>query len=105
MFEKAKEKHKDTEYKMLIAKLIDKYDECKTKNKITYTDFLHISERSIVEKVLKEERVFNYVFYGGKEDADRSVLIFYPEKINEDMLLISFKDEGHDILDFDEEIL
>lgn len=91
MFEKAKEKHKDTEYKMLIAKLIDKYEECKTKNKITYTDFLHISERSIVEKVLKEEKVFNYVFYGGKEEADRSVLIFYPEKINEDMLLKNYE--------------
>lgn len=25
--------------------------------------------------------------------------------LNEDMLLVSFKDEGHDILDFDEEIL
>lgn len=25
--------------------------------------------------------------------------------LNEDMLLISFTDEGHDILDFDEEIL
>lgn len=24
--------------------------------------------------------------------------------LNEDMLLVSFKDEGHDILDFDEEI-
>lgn len=91
MFEKAKEKYKDTEYKMLIAKLIDKYEECKTKNKITYTDFLHISERSIVEKVLKEEKVFNYVFYGGKEEADRSVLIFYPEKINEDMLLKNYE--------------
>ena len=91
MFEKSKEKYKDTEYKMLIAKLIDKYEVCKTKNKITYTDFLHISERSIVEKVLKEEKVFNYVFYGGKEEADRSVLIFYPDKINEEMLLKNYE--------------
>lgn len=91
MFEKSKEKYKDTEYKMLIAKLIDKYEVCKTKNKITYTDFLHISERSIVEKVLKEERIFNFVFYGGKEEADRSVLIFYPDKINEEMLLKNYE--------------
>ena len=91
MFEKSKEKYKDTEYKMLIAKLIDKYEVCKTKNKITYTDFLHISERSIVEKVLKEERIFNFVFYGGKEEADWSVLIFYPDKINEEMLLKNYE--------------
>ena len=30
----------------LCIKLIDKYEECKTKNKITYTDFLHISEKA-----------------------------------------------------------
>lgn len=86
MFEKAREKYKDTEYKMLVAKLIDKYEFCKTRNKIAYTDFLHISERSIVEKILKEENIYNYVFFGGKEDADRSALIFYPDKITENML-------------------
>ena len=84
MFEKAREKYKDTEYKMLVAKLIDKYEICKTKNKISYTDFLNISERSIVEKIIKEERINNYVFFGGKEETDRTVLIFYPEKINEE---------------------
>lgn len=86
MFEKVREKYKNTEYKMLVAKLIDKYEFCKNRNRISYTDFLQISERSIVEKILKEERIYNYVFFGGREDADRSALIFYPEKINEDML-------------------
>ena len=33
MFEKAKEKYKNTEYKMLIAKVIDKYNFCKDKKK------------------------------------------------------------------------
>ena len=43
MFEKAKEKYKNTEYKMLIAKVIDKYNFCKDKNKIMYTDFFFFS--------------------------------------------------------------
>ena len=86
MFENAREKYKDTEYKMLVAKLIDKYEIAKTKNKIAYTDFLNISERSIVEKIIKEERINNYVFYGGKEETDRVVLIFYPEKITEETI-------------------
>lgn len=43
MFEKSREKYKDNENKLLIAKVIDKYEFCKTKNKITYTDFLDIS--------------------------------------------------------------
>ncbi len=86
MFEKVKEKYKDSEYKILIAKFIDKYNFCKLKNKITYTDFLNISEISILKKVLEEENIKNYVFYGGKEDADRNILIFYPEKFSKEIV-------------------
>ena len=86
MFERSREKYKNSEYKLLIAKLIDKYEFSKNKNKITYTDFLNISEISIVKKVLKEENISNFVIFGGKEDADRSVLIFYPEKFSKEMV-------------------
>ncbi len=86
MFEKAKEKHKDDEFKILVAKVIDKYEFCRTRNKITFTDFLNISEISILEKVLKEEKVSNYIFFGGKENTDRSILIFYPEKFSKEMI-------------------
>lgn len=86
MFEKAREKYKDGEYKLLVAKAIDKFEFCKTKNKITYTDFLNITEVSILEKILKDEHIKNYVFYGVNEDADRKILIFYPDKITEEML-------------------
>lgn len=86
VFEKAREKYKDGENKILIAKLIDKYEFCKTRNKITYTDFLNISEISILEKILKEEKIRNYIFYGVRDDADRKILIFYPEKMNLEMV-------------------
>ena len=79
MFEKAREKYKNTEFKMLIAKLIDKYEFCKTRNKITYTDFLAKSEVYILKKILDEEKINNYIFCGGKEEADRCILIFFPE--------------------------
>lgn len=86
MFEKAREKYKDGEFKILVAKMIDKYEFCKTRNKITFTDFLNISEISIIEKILKEEKINNYIFFGGKEGADRSILIFYPEKFSSQMI-------------------
>ena len=86
MFESAREKYKNSEHKLLIAKVIDKYEFSKTKNKITYTDFLNISEISIVKKILKEENVSNFVIFGGKEEADRNVIIFYPEKFSEEMV-------------------
>lgn len=46
MFEQSKDKYKDNENKLLIAKVIDKYEFCKSKNKITYTDFLDMSRNS-----------------------------------------------------------
>ena len=86
MFEKAREKYKNSEYKIIIAKMIDKYNFCKAKNKIAYTDFLNISEISIIQKVLDEEKIKNYVFYGGKEETERSILIFYPEKFSKEIV-------------------
>ncbi len=86
MFELSREKYKNSEHKLLVAKIIDKYEFSKTKNKITYTDFLNISELSIIKKVLKEEKIQNYIIYGGKEETDRSLLIFYPEKFSIEMV-------------------
>ena len=91
MFELSREKYKNSEYKLLVAKLIDKFEFTKTKNKISYTDFLNISEISVVKRVLKEEKVQNYLIYGGKEDTDRSLLIFYPEKFSKEMVEKNFE--------------
>ena len=74
------------ENKLLIAKVVDKFEFSKTKNKITYTDFLNISEISVAKKYLKENKINNFVFYGGREEADRNILLFYPEKISLEML-------------------
>lgn len=86
MFEKSREKYKDGEYKILVAKIIDKYEFCVTKNKITFTDFLNISEISIIKKILREENITNYTFFGGRKDADRQILIFYPKKFSVEMV-------------------
>ena len=91
MFELSREKYKNSQYKLLVAKIIDKYEFCKTKNKITYTDFLNISEISIVKNVLKEEKIQNYIIYGGKEETDRSLVIFYPEKFSKEMVEKNFE--------------
>ena len=90
MFEKAREKYKDGENKLLVAKVIDKYMYSIKTNKITNTDFLNLSERAIIEKILKEEKITNYVFYGVKEEADRSILIFYPEKFDLEIVKKNF---------------
>lgn len=91
MFEKTREKYKNSEFKILVAKVIDKYEFCRTRNKITFTDFLNFSERSVIERILKEEKISNYIFFGGKEEADRNILIFYPEKGSKEMLAKNYE--------------
>ena len=67
---------------LLIAKSEDKKRLCKTRNKITYSDFLNEKEQLVIKKNLKLENCF---WFGGNENADRKALVFYPEKISEEV--------------------
>lgn len=70
----------------IIANIKDKINLAKKRNKIQNTCFYTTSEKMMLEKelnyVLKEKK---YFFFGGYEDAEREVLIIYPEKFNEDI--------------------
>lgn len=85
MSKKSKEGYIEAEEELLLSKIEDKIKFTKTKNKITYTDFLNMQERGIVEKFLRIEKINNYFCYGGNENAERVIFVFYPEKINEEM--------------------
>ena len=80
-----RKQYQSEEEKLLIAKILDKLEFCKTRNKIVNTDFFNISEIGVIKKVLEEQKVSNYFFFGGKEEADRSILILYPDKITEEI--------------------
>lgn len=73
---------------LLIAKVLDKKKICNSKNKITYTDFLNEKEQRAIEKNVKLENAF---FYGVNENADRKILVFYPEKLTEELVRKSLK--------------
>lgn len=36
--------------------------------------------------MLAEEKISNFVIYGGRENADRNILIFFPEKFSKEMI-------------------
>lgn len=74
-------KYEKEEDKLLIAKLLDKIEFVETKNSVEYTDFLDMHQKSILEKVLKTIKYKNYVIYGGYENAERTLIILYPEKL------------------------
>jgi len=85
MHKEYKEKNKKNEEELLISKVQDKIQFAKSKNKVTYTDFLNIIEKSEIEKFLNMQIFKNYFFFGGNDNSERGVFIFYPEKINEEM--------------------
>ena len=77
------EKYNSDEEKILVSKVLDKINFVKTKNKIQTSDFLNLYEQEIIIKLLKKIQIKNYVLEGGKEEAERKILILYPDKLKE----------------------
>ena len=70
---------------------MDQYQFAVSKNKIMNTDFLNLQEKRVAEKMLASRRIQNYLFFGGNgEQADRNILLFFPEKFSKDMVEKNF---------------
>lgn len=74
--------YKKEEDRLLVAKVLDKIELAKTRNKITNTDFLDMYQKGIVQKLLNRINHENYIFFGGNNEAERTIVIFYPNKFN-----------------------
>ena len=79
------EEYNNQEQRLLAAKILDKLEFTKTKNKIQYSDFLNLNEQELAMKLLKKVDRENYYFFGGKDNTERKILIIYPEKLTEEM--------------------
>lgn len=75
-------KYKQPEEKLILSKILDKINFCETKNQIQITDFFDLAKQKLIQKFLKSQKEENYLFFGGFEEAERKMLIFYPEKLN-----------------------
>lgn len=76
-------KYKNEKDKLLISKVIDKIRFSETKNKIQTTDFLNEMEQKLLESFLKSQKINNYFFTGGVEQAERKILVIYPKKLTD----------------------
>ena len=74
------------EDKLLVAKLLDKLEYSSKNNKISNTNFVNEREKRIIINVLNRVGNSNYVIYGGYEEAQRNIIIFYPKYFDEQML-------------------
>lgn len=78
--------------KLLEAKINDQYQFAISKNKITYTDFLNQAQKRLAEKFLQENKIQNYMFFGGNgQDSERNILLFFPEKFSQEMVIKNYE--------------
>ena len=69
--------------RFLVSKLFDKIDFVLKRNSIQYTDFLDMRQRQLIEKVLHDTKTTNYVAFGGFLNSERTIIVLYPEKLEE----------------------
>ena len=74
-------KYTKPEDKLLISKMLDKMKLAQTRNSIEYTDFLDAYQQKLLQKVIQREKIENVFFSGGIENAERNILVFYPDKL------------------------
>ena len=78
--------YKKQEDKILLAQILDKIEFSKQREKLEYTDFLDMYQVALVKTFMKKIEFSNYVLYGGFENAERNILIIYPEKYDMSMV-------------------
>lgn len=74
----------DSEERMFLAHVRDQARICREQNYMTYTKFMDMRQRSLAAAYLEQVRAERYVFYGGYDEAERCVLLFYPDYWEED---------------------
>ena len=76
-------KYTNEEDKLFIAKILDKINLAKTRNQIVNSDFLDMYQQKLSKKILSLNKEDNFVFFKPWEEADRNMLIIFPEKYKE----------------------
>ncbi len=83
--------YKKQEDKLCLSQVLDKIEFSEIRQKIEYTDFLDMYQISLVESFLKKIKHNTHIIYGGFENAERKILIIYPEKYNKNMIEKNYK--------------
>lgn len=78
--------YKKQDDKILLAQILDKIEFSKQREKLEYTDFLDMYQVALVKSFMKKIEFENYILFGGFENAERKILIIYPEKYTINMI-------------------
>ena len=64
---------------ILLAGIEDKILQCQDHYTVTNSTFLDMRQRTMAEAVCRQHKGLRYCFYGGYEDAERTVAVFLPD--------------------------
>lgn len=78
--------YRKQEDKICLSQVLDKIEFCNTRERLESTDFLDMYQVSLVENFLRKIQFKNYKLFGGYEEAERKILIIYPDKYDENMI-------------------
>lgn len=68
-----------TENELLTARIEDCINLCEESYLITNTNFLDVYQQSTVIEYLRKRKGVHYDFYGGFEEGERKIALFFPE--------------------------
>ena len=78
--------YRKQEDKICLSQVLDKIEFSKSREKLESTDFLDMYQVALVENFLRKIQFKNYKLFGGYEEAERKILIIYPDKYDENMV-------------------
>ena len=70
---------KDSEERLLFAKVLDKYTAARKNSSPAYTDFMDPVRSATFLQTLKSSDYFQIISYGGFDDAERKIIAFFPD--------------------------
>jgi RNA-binding protein YlmH len=73
---------------LVLRKILDKANNAYEKNYIITTDFLDLYEQSLFLNNIKQLPPIKYCITGGFSESERKIIVFYPEYINEEELVL-----------------
>lgn len=76
---------KNKEEKYFLSQVLDKVQETKKTRKGTVSSFFDEYQKSLAKKVMEKQQDVLFAFWGGYEEAERTILICYPENWDEVM--------------------
>lgn len=78
--------YRKQEDKICLSQVLDKIEFSNIRERLESTDFLDMYQVSLVENFLRRIQFKNYKLFGGYEEAERKILIIYPDKYDENMI-------------------